>query len=571
MPTLTATPGDGKVVLSWDNISDTKTRDPFLGNVNDFEGYKLFRATDKYFSDAEVITDGYGTPTFMKPIFQCDIKDGKYGFTDFGLINGVAYNLGTDNGLTHVFVDNSVMNGRTYYYGLVAYDYGAPNIGPGIAPSENNVVIELDEAEDVRSIGKNVAIVTPTKPAAGYRAPELTVDENNLTGGGTIEPMILAQSSLTSNNQYSVVFGVDTIDTIPNYEYGIRYSTSEINVYNTSSGSLIYSETPQKFTGSNLVENDSLGIWYLNDEVAIETDIFDGLQLIINQPFISPAYDYDNSGCVQGSGIMRVLPSLRESAYMPWDYDVMFTFDQTVYTTQTINKSGIRDELDQQIPFNQLLLAQSFNFVVKNNIISKNDGSYEMMDLVVHDVDESGDFDSSVDRILVGGLTSDKKWAGTVFVIDLTLASSATYPKADDVFRVKFKRPFFTNDNFKFTVKTFDELNADSLKLKMKDIKVVPNPYVASNVMEPAVSNQFLNQRRRLLFTNIPAQSVISIYTVSGVFVDEINVNNSPERGSIHWDMLTREGLEIAAGMYIYHVKSSVTGDEKLGKFAVIK
>ena len=54
--------------------------------------------------------------------------------------------------------------------------------------------------------------------------------------------MILAQSSLTSNNQYSVVFGVDTIDTIPNYEYGIRYSTSEINVYNTSSGSLIYSE-----------------------------------------------------------------------------------------------------------------------------------------------------------------------------------------------------------------------------------------------------------------------------------------------------------------------------------------
>ena len=35
-----------------------------------------FRATDKYFSDAEVITDGYGTPTFMKPIFQCDIKDG---------------------------------------------------------------------------------------------------------------------------------------------------------------------------------------------------------------------------------------------------------------------------------------------------------------------------------------------------------------------------------------------------------------------------------------------------------------------------------------------------------------
>ena len=105
----------------------------------------------------------------------------------------------------------------------------------------------------------------------------------------------------------------------------------------------------------------------------------------------------------------------------------------------------------------------------------------------------------------------------------------------------------------------------------MENIKVVPNPYVASNVMETAVSNQFLNQRRKLLFTNIPSQATIKIYTVSGIFVDQINVNNSPERGSIHWDMLTREGLEIAAGMYIYHVKSTVTGNEKLGKFAVIK
>jgi hypothetical protein len=53
--------------------------------------------------------------------------------------------------------------------------------------------------------------------------------------------------------------------------------------------------------------------------------------------------------------------------------------------------------------------------------------------------------------------------------------------------------------------------------------------------------------------------------------VDIIAVNNAPENGIVHWDLLTREGLEIAAGMYLYHVKSKVTGDEKLGKFAVIK
>ena len=30
-------------------------------------------------------------------------------------------------------------------------------------------------------------------------------------------------------------------------------------------------------------------------------------------------------------------------------------------------------------------------------------------------------------------------------------------------------------------------------------------------------------------------------------------------------------GLEIAAGMYIYHIESTLTGETKTGKFAVIK
>ena len=73
------------------------------------------------------------------------------------------------------------------------------------------------------------------------------------------------------------------------------------------------------------------------------------------------------------------------------------------------------------------------------------------------------------------------------------------------------------------------------------------------------------------MFTHIPANCNIKIFTVSGIFVDEIIVSNTPENGIIHWDMLTRENLEIAAGMYIYHIESEMTGDLKLGKFAVIK
>ena len=197
-PTLTASAGDGYVMLSWNDDADKLTRDPFLGNVNDFEGYKLFRATDKYFSDAEVITDGYGTPMFLKPIYQCDLINECSGFTDFGLVNGTAYNLGDNTGIKHYFRDENVDNGRTYYYAIVAYDYGAPDIGPGISPSENNTVIDIDEYDNIRGIGINVAIVVPRSDAAGYSDPDIILDSlnNKMLGTGSISPNVVSREQL---------------------------------------------------------------------------------------------------------------------------------------------------------------------------------------------------------------------------------------------------------------------------------------------------------------------------------------------------------------------------------------
>jgi hypothetical protein len=73
------------------------------------------------------------------------------------------------------------------------------------------------------------------------------------------------------------------------------------------------------------------------------------------------------------------------------------------------------------------------------------------------------------------------------------------------------------------------------------------------------------------MFTHIPAQSTIKIFTASGMFVREIVVDNISSDGSVRWDMLTKEGLEIAAGVYVYLVESKTTGDKKVGKFAVVK
>ena len=52
--------------------------------------------------------------------------------------------------------------------------------------------------------------------------------------------------------------------------------------------------------------------------------------------------------------------------------------------------------------------------------------------------------------------------------------------------------------------------------------------------------------------------------------VDEINHTSEYEYGTYSWDMLSKDGLEIAYGLYIYHVDAPNVG-EKTGKFAVIK
>jgi len=588
MPTLTATAGDGEVTLTWDDIAETKTRDPFVGNVNDFEGYKVYRATDRYMSDAEVITDGYGTPMFMLPIYQCDLLDQEFysgkphnpdrnglshqckGFTDFGLVNGMAYNLGYDTGITHVFRDNTVQNGRTYYYAVVAYDYGAPDIGPGISPSENNVVIQLDEAENVESIGKNVAIVTPHQPAAGFVPPEISTEENpDLIGTGTVQPEIFARGSLKPGHEYMVTFGIDTLSQIGGYDNGILYATNKFSVFDISDSTiLVYEEDSTKYVGKNLVFRDSLDSWTLNVEEEISSDVFDGIRVIIDPAVETADYNYSESGWLVGNGLMRITPTISEGPKMPWKYQIVFTDNDSAYVGIAMF-GHVLDENDDVITHK--IFNPAVNFYIQNtSFIDTSTDQYEIMDVVVHDVNDNDTLDIFEDRIFVGA-PAGNSWRATAFIIDFQLETDASYPQSGDVYQVDWNRPFFESDTIRFSVSSDDSLDTDDLSSDMKNIKVVPNPYVMTNLMEPALSNPFLNQRRRLLFTHIPATCTIKIFTVSGVLVDKIIVENEPDNGIVHWDMLTKEGLEIAAGMYLYHVESQVTGDEKLGKFAVIK
>lgn len=571
MPTLSATAGDGKVSLTWDNIADTRTREPFLGNINDFEGYKLYRATDKKFSDPLVISNGYGTPSSLLPIFQWDLIDGISGFAQFGHDNGMLFYLGNESGIVHHYVDTEVENGRTYYYALVAYDYGIESLG--VSPYPNRIIIDLDEDENVKFHGQNVQIVTPHQKAVGYIPPSIEIlDDNIKLGSGTVTPEILSDKVLQADHIYKVKFEIDTLLSVFHYENGIHYTTCGYYIYDvTDSNTMVYQETFETQQRTNIIFNDSLNYNYVNPDKEIVSDVFEGLRLKINLPIITASFNHENSDWIQGSAPINITLTEKESYYFPWDFNIIFTSDQAAYTGKVIRTRSIRDEFGTS-RLSNLLTDQNFYFYVINKSFTDSTGDYEKMDMVVQDMNSNGEFDYLLDRIFIGPLNANGDWAGTAFIIDFqNLYDISELPEPDDVYQITYNRPFFITDSLLFKVKPEQALDVNKLKNNLDKIRVVPNPYIATNAMEPAVKNVYLNQRRRIMFTNVPAQCMIKIFTSSGMLVDEIIVNNPSDEGIVHWNLLSKEGLEVAAGMYFYHVKADATGDEKMGKFAIIK
>ena len=80
--------------------------------INDFEGYKLFKSTERSFIDAEKISNGFGIKSYNMWIFQCDLKNDLFGFTDYAYVEGAGYYLGENTGIQHYFVDTDVENGH---------------------------------------------------------------------------------------------------------------------------------------------------------------------------------------------------------------------------------------------------------------------------------------------------------------------------------------------------------------------------------------------------------------------------------------------------------------------------
>lgn len=538
---LSVTPADKKVIITWDSRAEDSW-DPFLQKY-DFEGYRIFRSTEKEFLDARVITDAYGRATFGKPIAQYDLKNGIQGLHPVDL-QGAHFNLGTDSGLRHYYVDTDVKNGQTYYYAIVSYDHGLIDTSStgdlvGLPPSECTSKIEQDIAGNI-AVDINTAVVTPGLPAAGYEGAGLDGEvERTTVGTGNVDIEFIIPDSVKDDHSYSIEFGDTTFFNTDGNPYFLVYDVTD---------------------GAHIQKTDTIWI-----EEFTQSSMVDGF--IVSVENDAADIDFDQTGWTTGHTNYRMRVNLH-SKFSNWninypaDYEIHFS-DAIVDTAE--NKLGYPPTLPCKFRIMDLTndVNAHFQFVEyyeKDSTFSpyydyQNPDSTEWALIWVEDPDPKN---------IIGIKTCWRFY----FEADANVSEQVP-PQEGDVFSLVTKKPFRENDKISFNVsgKSFSKEKA---KTDLDEIAVVPNPYIAAASWEPKSTFRSGRGERMIYFINLPPQCTIRIYTVRGYLVDTIERDKSIDVGQEPWNLLSKDGQDIAYGVYIYHVIAPGIG-EKVGKFAIIK
>ena len=534
-PTLTAVPGDGQVVLSWDTLA-IASFDRFSQEF-DFEGFKLYKGTDILLSDAKGITDVTGEGTFFEAIAQFDLDNGISGPRTV-LEGNAVYYMGDDTGLQFFYVDEDVTNGITYYYALVAYDRGAGTIDP----QENTFRISATQAGNITGFTKNAAVVTPRSLAAGYVEGGTHESLEKVNGGiGTGSMSVrLFQEELAD---FDTFYRLDLFST-PDPVNADLYTTSRYQVTRLSDGEVVFGPTTWTDVTPPI---EGFIVSFANDTLAVLDEERTGYVSnpgTANESFSTDPTTLDGFSTGWVANVRE--DSTGSHAPAAWDYELRWVDP----ADSLYRPSRVFGFLREDIP-----------------IFAVNVTKQSPADLLIEDRNASGAFDLGDDLILFerpGGQGARL----FRYRIGFSSQGDTAPPSPGDVLRISVSRPFATGDFFQFSLKP-SSIDHDMARSTLEEIAVVPNPYVGASAYEPRTQIEGRGERR-VQFINLPSQCTIRIFNLRGELIRTLEHDGGTSDGAEFWDLRTEDQQDVAFGVYIFHVDAPEIG-EHVGKFALIK
>jgi hypothetical protein len=548
-PTVSATAGDKMVFLQWDDRAES-SYDPIYGK--DFEAYYVYKSTDPTFADIKTISDAFGNPFLFKAIAIYDLKDGLTGInpipigSEIGASSslGVSYNMGTDSGLKHYYVDNDVTNGRTYYYAIVSVDKGytddfytrglADKKGlQTISPTTCSSNIQINTLGVPISTDQNTVIVTPSEVAAGWTSPHLSdagISHVSGSGTGSISVSVISPNSIKDGRTYHVQFGDDGV-----YEdFGANYTgkTNLVTIYDKALNvSIMGVSDPDNNERAKEILVDGLKISISNQATAFDTTCFKWTKGSSN---LSPTSTTDKNYGVA----------------VPRNYEIR------------ILDSGADTSVN----------AIATNFQVWD--VTNPDSSFKVKIRYI----EGSSLAATRGQLKSGDriqFVSNTNYSKRMWIFDFAYASylgdnDKVQPAKGDILKLTPRKAFNRNDAFEFTM-VGNSISAKKVSGDMSKIYTVPDPYVGVSTLERKVINQEEGRgNRRIDFVNLPSHCTISIFTTSGRLVRKLDHDVSENNARQAWDLRTNDGLEISSGVYFYVVEAKGLG-KKTGRLAVIK
>jgi hypothetical protein len=596
-PNVTAVAGDHFVALYWDDVSEHST-DPLTGE-NDFEGYKIYRSEDFTFSDVFTITDANGTPFLGKPYQQNGVP------AQFDLVNqwsglhpveylgrGVKYNLGSNSGLVHQYVDYSVENGKTYYYAVASYDHGFDTLGVQLPPTESQIAISQDAITQALTFDVNTVAVTPGPIASGSVTPELVNAAHHDNGIATGQVQVLTLDPLKV--QDNLTYRVDFTNENNTISYNVQPLTPYVDKVE-SRDTIFVPLAKQNLIDGTISVRNAVGATVDPSAYFIDTEkgrIKGASPGSLPPGAIEVTYQYYTifaSTLINSEDGNKVFDGLRvfaqndilalDSLGSGWVIRNDNNLIPVVSRPQALAQTWVPQPRDYEIRWNATDTTAAGKWAHPGDTLLTNNGrQIAVCPFHIVNVTDGAGF-----RAFVNGASADSLWKPGREVILLTPSNPIqTYaavtffppattpvklPAAGNVFTIRNKKPFETGDTFSFVSHAvrFDAAKAQG---QLDNIYVVPNPYVAFSDLETPGPDGTKRGQERIQFRNLPQQCTIRIYTMVGELVHTIEKNDNTS--FVDWDILSNEGQRLAYGVYIFHVDAPGIG-EKIGRFGLIK